>query len=165
MILFTVRALIYFLVLDPDKEIYQRQLQYLASAADHGIYQETIKLSKRFPDLKIMHRLPLLDIALSTLRQLSKQQYLLFKKNLNTLIAMDNRIQLFEWAMQKILFHHLDSVFGQITKQKLKHLDLKQTQHACAVVLSLLVYAGKQYGVSHESIFASARKKAEWLGY
>jgi len=160
---FAVRALIYFLVLDNDSEMRRQQLEYLESAADAGVYEETVKLVKKFPDLAVEYRLPLLDISLSTLRQLSKRQYRLFKNNLNALVAMDAKIQLFEWTLQKILFHHLDAVFGQTTKQESKQLDLKQTQHACAVILSLLVYTGKQVGMSHKAIFAAAREKLDGL--
>jgi hypothetical protein len=160
---FTVRALIYFLILDNDQEMRQQQLQYLASAADDGVYGETIKLVEKFPELELVHRLPLLDIALSTLRQLSKRQYLLFKKNLNALVAMDNKISLFEWSLQKILFHHLDFVFGLTTRQKSTLLDLNQTQNACSIVLSLLVYAGKQQSLSNEAVFSAAREKLDTL--
>ncbi|MDP1558158.1 MAG: M48 family metallopeptidase [Nitrosomonas sp.] len=160
---FAARALIYFMVLDNDPEMRQQQLQYLASAADEGVYAETIKLVKKIPQLALAHRLPLLDMALSTLRQLSKRQYLVFKDNLNALVAMDDKILLFEWSLQKILFHHLDVVFGQTSKQKTGQLSLKQTQPACAVVLSFLIYADKQQGMSNEAVFAAAREKLEGL--
>ncbi len=156
---YAVRALIYFMVLDKGSAVRQQQLQFLSSAADDGVYEETIKLVKKFPELELVHRLPLLDIALSTFRQLSKHQYLLFKDNLNALVVMDTKIHLFEWTLQKILFHHLDDVFEQKTSQTSQLLSLEQTQHACAVVISLLVYAEKQHGMRKEDAFAAARKK------
>lgn len=156
---FAVRALIYFMVLDNKKEMRQQQLEYLATAADDGVYEETIKLVEKFPEMELIHRLPLLDIALSTLRQLSKRQYLLFKNNLNALVAMDDKIHLFEWTLQKILFHHLDIVYEEATHQASKQLSLEQTQQASSVVISLLVHAGKQQGLSKAAAFALAREK------
>lgn len=156
---YAVRALIYFMVLDKDPGMRHQQLQFLASAADDGVYEETIKLVEKFPELELVHRLPLLDIALSTFRQLSIRQYLLFKNNLNALVAMDAKIHLFEWTLQKILFHHLDVVFEQTTKQKSNLLSLEQTQSACSVVISLLIYAEKQQGIRQEEVFAAAREK------
>ncbi len=156
---FAVRALIYFMVLDNEKTMRQQQLEYLATAADDGVYEETAKLVEKFPELELVHRLPLLDIALSTLRQLSKRQYLLFKDNLNALVAMDAKIHLFEWTLQKILFHHLDVVFQERTQQQSKQLSLEETQQASAVVLSLLIHAGKQQGLSKADAFALAREK------
>ena len=156
---YAVRALIYFMVLDKDPGIRQQQLQFLASAADDGVYEEITKLVKKFPELELLHRLPLLDIALSTLRQLSKQQYLLFKENLNTLVAMDSKIHLFEWTLQRILFHHLDVAFGYVVKQESTLLNLEHTQQSCSIVISLLVYAEKQQGMHQEEVFAAAREK------
>ncbi len=160
---FAARALIYFMVLDKEPAMRQQQLQHLAMAADDGVYEETIKLTEKFPELELVHRLPLLDITLSTLRQLSKRQYLLFKENLNALVAMDAKINLYEWTLQKILFHHLDIAFEEKAPQDSGQLDLDQTKQACAVVLSLLVHAGKQQGVSKEDVFAIAREKLAGL--
>ena len=159
---FAARALIYFMVLDNAPAMRQQQLQHLATAADDGVYAETVKLTEKFAKLELAHRLPLLDIALSTLRQLSKRQYLLFKKNLKTLVAMDNKIHLFDWTLQKILFHHLDIVYAE-KKQLSGQLKLAQTQQACAVVLSLLVHAGKPQGVSKAHVFEAAKENLAGL--
>ncbi|MDR4517867.1 MAG: M48 family metallopeptidase [Nitrosomonas sp.] len=159
---FAARALIYFMVLDNAPAMRQQQLQHLETAADDGVYAETVKLVKQFAKLELAHRLPVLDIALSTLRQLSKRQYLLFKENLNVLVKMDNRIHLFEWTVQQIIFHHLDIAFEE-KKQQTGQLMLAQTRQACAVVLSLLVHAGKPQSVSKEHAFSAAREKLDGL--
>ena len=155
---FAARALIYLMVLDNDPAMREQQLQYLEKEADDGVYAETVKLAEKFPELERVHRLPLLDVILSTLRQLSKRQYLLFKKNLNALVMMDKRVQLFEWTLQKIVFHHLDIAFGE-KKQLLGKLKLEQAKQACTVVLSLLVHVGKPQEVSKEHAFELAREK------
>ncbi|SER52429.1 Peptidase family M48 [Nitrosomonas sp. Nm51] len=159
---FAARALIYFMVLDNAPAMRQQQLRHLAAAADDGVYAETVKLTEKFAKLKLAYRLPALDIALSTLRQLSKRQYLLFKKNLDALVAMDARIRLFEWTLQKIVVHHLDIAFEE-KKQLSGQLKLSQVQQACALVLSLLVHAGKPQAVSKEHAFAVAREKLAGL--
>lgn len=159
---FAARALIYFMVLDNAPAMRQQQLQHLATAADDGVYAETLKLTEKFAKLELAHRLPVLDIALSTLRQLSKPQYLVFKKNLYTLVAMDARIHLFEWTLQKIVVHHLDIAFEE-KRQLSGQFKLAQTQQACALVLSLLVHAGKPQGVSKEHAFAVARENLAGL--
>ncbi len=155
---FAARALIYFMVLDSNSAMRQKHLQYLATVADDGVYAETVKLTKKFARLELAYRLPVLDITLSTLRQLSRRQYLLFKKNLSALVAMDNKIHLFEWTLQKLLFHHLDIAFDE-KKQSSGQLNLAQTKRACAVVLSLLVHAGKPQDVTKEHVFSVASEK------
>jgi len=159
---FAARALIYFMVLDNQPAIREQQLQHLEKAADDGVYVETLKLTAQFPKLELAHRLPVLDISLSTLRQLSKPQYRLFKANLNALVAMDMKIKVFEWTLQKIVFHHLDIAFEE-KKQLSGQLRLAQTQHASAVVMSLLVHAGKPQGVSKEHAFIAGKEKLPGL--
>lgn len=153
---FGARAVIYFLVLDENGEIRDQQLQHLLTHADTGVYSETIKLVNQVNELEIKYRLPLVDMALPTLRQLSKKQYLLFKENLEALIKADSKISLFEWSVKKIVLHHLDSVFIKKHKIRSKKISLKQTKGSCEILLSLLVYAGKQQGISNQETFEKA---------
>ncbi len=90
------RALVYCLVLDVDENERQKQLKFLQKAADTGVYAEVETLCRSIGQLKTPQRLPLIDMTLGTLRQLSAQQYQLFKKNLVGLVEADGKIDLFE---------------------------------------------------------------------
>jgi len=156
---FAARAVIYFLVLDKDEAVHSDQLQHLKSAADTGVYEETMKLVRAGYELKKEYRLPIVDMALSTLHQLSASQYGLFKQNLNALIEIDSKISLFEWSIRKIVFHHLDPVFIKKPGTTAQNLVLTQVQAACAVLLSILVYSGKQQGISNNDVFDRATRQ------
>lgn len=153
------RALIYFLVLSTDPALRKQQLQYLMAHADPGAYRETVKLSLNIKTVENEFRLPLIDMALASLRQLSKKQYQLFKNNLDMLIKMDEKISLFEWVIQKIVLHHLDRVFEPKQRKRKKHLALSKTQNSCAVLLSLLSHTGKQQGIDIQHAFDLANKE------
>ena len=56
------------------------QLEHLESAADAGVYEETMRLVRAGFELKKEYRLPLVDMALATLHQLSAKQYRPLKK-------------------------------------------------------------------------------------
>lgn len=71
---FAARAVIYCLVLDDDDYMCRRQLDHLAKAADTGVYDETIRLRSLVANLQTEYRLPLLDMTLPALRQLSQGQ-------------------------------------------------------------------------------------------
>lgn len=157
------RALIYSLVLDKDKAELQKQLHYLKSEADSGVYVAVQKLAEGLDGMAIEYRLPLVDMALPTLRQLSSHQYQLFKKNLNGLIAADGKVSLFEWSLQKIVFHHLDEVFEKKTSARRKEPSLKRSKEACTILLSLFTTALKQEGVTRQEAFEAAKKEIDWL--
>jgi len=153
---FAARAAIYFLVLDADPAVRDRQLKHLQKAADRGVYTETVKL---LPELKIMrveYRLALVDLALPVLHRLTPAQYELFRENLDILIAADGKITLFEWCLQKIVTHHLGAVFGKPSGPGPLYSSLRNVADPCAILLSLLVYATSHRGVSEEDIFTRA---------
>jgi Zn-dependent protease with chaperone function len=156
---FAARAVIYCLVLDDDEYMCRRQLEHLAKVADVGVYDETARLMSLVRGLKTEFRLPLVDMALPALRQLSESQYGLFKENLNVLIEADGKLSLFEWTLQKIVYHHLDGVFGGKSGAVRKKTTLQHSRQACAVLLSLLVYANRHDGLTEEEVFAAAGKE------
>ena len=153
------RAVIYFLVLDSDSALRKQQLQHLMAHADPGAYQTTVKLSLKIDSLEDEFRLPLVDMALSSLRQLTKKQYQLFKENLDILIKMDKKISLFEWMIQKIVTHHLDRVFEAKRHRGKENLALSKTKNSCAILLSLLSHTGKQQGIEIQHAFDLANKE------
>ena len=144
------------LSLDKDNDIRKDQLQYLQTAADKGVYEEVIKLMNISESPAIEYRLPLVDIALATLHQLSLNQYKLFKDNLDRLVEIDNRLSLYEWSLRKIIVHYLDPVFNEKPQRRNNHLALKQAKNACAVLLSVLAYTGKQQGINNNDAFNAA---------
>lgn len=165
---FAARAVIYFLVLDDDEEIRTKQLQHLEISADSGVYEETIRLVSQVELIKPEYRLPLVEMSLATLRQLTKPQYKLFRGNLVVLIKADGQISLSEWAIQKIVFHHLDAVFSPAFSDKRsrslhQRKSLAQTGDASSVLLSFLVYSSKQSGQSSQDVFDVAKKELDGL--
>jgi Zn-dependent protease with chaperone function len=154
---FAARAVIYYLLLDSNSDVRGRQLEHLRSAADKGIYIETMKLASASAAIRPEYRLALIDLSLPGLRQLSQPQYRLFRDNLDALIEMDGRVSLFEWSMRKIVLHHLDPVFDESHRAS-GQLTLKQVTADSALLLSMLAYAGKP-SVDVELVFASAREQ------
>jgi len=120
------RAVIYSLVLDPGRDVRGRQLEHLQAYADPDVFALTHKLLPEMDELDIRFRLPLIDIAIPALKQLSVNQYKSFRENLIALIEIDSRVDLLEWSLQKILFNHLDGQFFKLTHPKARYSDLGQ---------------------------------------
>jgi hypothetical protein len=81
---------------------------------------------------------------------------------------MDGKISLSEWAVQKIVFHHLDAVFGKTFFDKKggtthQHKSLAQTRYACSMLLSILIYSSKQEGRGPQEVFDIAKKELDDL--
>ena len=157
---YSARAIIYCLVID-DKQvnIRDKQLHRLRELGDTGIVDLVSKLFGVVNALDIRYRLPLIDMTLPSLRQLSKEQYLLFKKNLLFLIQADDRIDLFEWSLQKILFHHLDQVFDRPGKKVAKFGSYNSVKKHIDVLISMLVYASVQDKTEIKGAFTNAEQE------
>ncbi len=150
------RAIIYALLISDDPVFREKQLTHLKYHADAGVYDEVENLLSWISAIDDDKRLPLIDMTLPALRQLSDKQYSLFKYNLNAMIRMDAKISLFEWSLQKILKHHLVPQFEK-TRTSFTQLRITQLKLECELLLSFLVHACPQQNMSPGGIFALAQ--------
>jgi len=158
------RAVIYSLVLDPGREVRGRQLTHLQEYADPGVFALTHKLIPEMDGLDIKYRLPLINIAIPALKQLSISQYKSFRENLIALIKMDSRVDLLEWSLQKILFNHLDGQFFKLARIKSRYSHPRQLKKEVELILSVMAYAGHQDQSNVEAAFSAATKTLEFSG-
>jgi len=138
------RALIYALLLDPDESIRKLQLDQLSQSADAGVFRETVKLAPEVEKLTPRVRLPLIDMTIPALRGLSPTQFESFNRNVMVLIKADNKIDLFEWVLQRIIFRHVEPEFEQVKPSRVKYRGLDGVRAHCQVLLSTLAYVGQQ---------------------
>lgn len=162
---YAARAVIYCLLIDKNNDIKTKQFQHLKEFADDGIYELCIKLFATINKLDVKFRLPLIDLALPSLRQLSNEQYQLFKENLTSLIKADSKMDIFEWSLQKILLHHLDKDFGQkynrASKKTAKYGSLRAVQNHVSILISMLIHACVKDSNQIEATFSSAKKELQ----
>ena len=150
------RAIMYSLALDEGQTVRARQLQQLQDHADPDVYALTLTLMPQMDELDIKFRLPLIDIAIPALKQLSLSQYKSFKGNLIALIEMDSRVDLLEWSLQKIVFNHLDGQFFKLAPMKVRYSDPGRLKMETELVLSMMAHAGAQDQSDVEEAFGAA---------
>ncbi len=134
------QALMYCLLMDRGTAIRASQLQRLRESGGSGTVELVEHLLGSVMALDITYRLPLIDMALPALRQLSAPQYQQFKDNLLFLMRADQRIDLFEWSFQHILFQHLNAVFGRARVSAGTYDSVATVSGYTDVVISMLVY-------------------------
>ena len=149
------RAVVYALLLDRAPEPRRSQLRHLEAAADHGVYEETLKLAPHVEELGRRMRLPLLEIALPALRILSSWQYQRFQENLAELVEADDRLDLFEWSLQRILLRDMQVSFGRSGPRRVRHASVPSVASSLAVLVSVLAYVGDRNPEAAERAFAA----------
>ncbi len=155
------RAVIYSLVLDKGQEVRAKQLKSLHDHADPDVYALTLALMPEMSGLDIKYRLPLIDITIPALKQLSINQYKAFRLNLIALIEMDSKVDLLEWSLQKILFNHLDGQFFKLPHPQARYSRPAQVKKEIELILSIMAYAGQQNQSDAEEAFDSAAQALE----
>ena len=139
--MFGARAVLYALVLDEDAKARERQTARLRESADEAVFNEFIRLAPAVRNLGPELRLPLMDIAVSALKDISEPQYRTFSENLEVLVRADEQVDLFEYVLRRAVDRHLEPLFTKARRPVRGHA-LKTLLPACRDLLSCLAYWG-----------------------
>jgi hypothetical protein len=85
-------------------------------------------------------RLPLAELAMPALRQLSATQYRSFRDRIEPLIQADRDVSLFEFALQRMLVRDLDRHFDRRRPAAVRYSSVEPLAHDVSVLLSSLAY-------------------------
>jgi Zn-dependent protease with chaperone function len=141
-------ALIYAMLLSADANERAAQIAEIGNRFSPDISGTTAAL---FPDVSkaAAHaHLPIINIALGALKQLTAAQFEKFSNTLDWLVNSDGKVELFEFVLQKIVLRHLDSQFNGPQKSVVEFYTIKPLVPDCAVILSAL--ANVSSGVAAE---------------
>jgi len=105
------QALLYGMLLGADAGVREAQRKHLAAQADPDVLRRLDALEGPAQVLEPEVRIPLVDIAIGTLRDLASESFARFESNLLALIAADSKEDLFEFVVRKVVTHHLTPLF------------------------------------------------------
>jgi Zn-dependent protease with chaperone function len=133
-------ALIYAMLLSSDAATRAPQLATLAKNLSPEIYAKMVALFADITSAAVPAHLPMVNLALGALRQLTQQQFTQFSKTLQWLIQSDGKMELFEFVLQKIILRHLAPQFGAARPALVQFYTIKPLVPDCVVVLSTLAH-------------------------
>lgn len=87
--------------------------------------------------------LPLAEMALPTLRQMSENQYRDFRERVERLIRDDDNVSLFEFVLEKLIVRQLDTHFSNVAEPDIRHYHLKTLGTEISVLLSAMAHASE----------------------
>jgi Zn-dependent protease with chaperone function len=128
------------LLLSSDPNTRAKQFHQLALASP--VQYEFQRLAASLAQISAGEKLPLLDLALAGLRQLSPPEYARLKEALQELIASDGVVDLFEFTLLKLLRRHLEAAFAPAAPPVVKHRHLATLQTQSVLLLSCLAHQG-----------------------
>ena len=137
---YSARAMIYTLLIREQKDK-DKAWALLKEHADETMPALTKKLFTDSKNLDEKQILPILELCVNALRELSKKQYIQFKQTINTIITSDKTVDLNEWVMQRLVLQQLDEHFAIRKPAKEKHAYLGAVKSEAETLLSLIAYA------------------------
>jgi hypothetical protein len=158
---FGASAVIYALLSGPDDEIVKIQHAHLLRASGEAILRETKWLTPFTKQLPRALRLPLVDLAIPSLRAMSANQYAAFVENVGALIKADQKIDLFEYLISRMIERHLAPTFRRRKPSKTRYTSIASIVDKCGVVLSCLAHYGSP---SEDAARQSFERGAALLG-
>jgi hypothetical protein len=152
---FASRALAYGLVLEPPGPVRERQLRHVAAHADRGMAEELDRLLAHLGTLDENQKLVLIEMAVPALKELSDAQYRRFTGNLITLIKADQRIDLLEWVLHRLLLKELAPHFDGPRRLPVRHGSLNPVAAEAGVLISALAREGTPGAAETARAFAA----------
>ena len=130
------KAAVYALLIHPQAEIQQRQLDILRARHSDELATASLNHAQWLAEHGVHFRLPLLDLALPALRELPADERQTFMGSVDALIQADGRLSPSEFAFRQIL----QTVLLPSPVRSSLRLERLDTDIAC--LLAFLAYAG-----------------------
>lgn len=139
---YSARALVLALLLDPDRQMRQRQIAALQQMISADVVALTEKLYPQVAAAPEAARLPLVDLSLPMLRTMTAPQYKTFSRALEAMIKADQKLSIFEWTLSRVLLRHLRSQYVPARSAATHYHRLQRLNREVSVLLSTLARVG-----------------------
>ncbi len=150
------KALIYAMLLNTDRPARQKQADCLAQREEPEVSRIAARLEAAVRSLNQNTRLPVIEMATASLRELSAAQYTQFRENVHLFIHADDEVETFEWVLSHLLLHHLDQHFNEKKRPVVQYYSLASLGEPLSVLLSTLAHMGHSSEEEAAKAFAAA---------
>ncbi len=157
------QALLFGLLLAEDGALHQREMSELRSRVGSDTAAIAKEWHQSFLGMHSARKIALIDLAIPTLRQLSYSEYQRFITVTQWLISSDEKVDLFEFMIQRVIERHLSSHFERQGEVRLKYRKLSSLKHEGNVIFSTLAGVGaRNKKESHEAYQRGIASQEGW---
>lgn len=156
------QALIFAMLLRQDDRLRAQETAYLKKATDEVTLEATLRLHREIGDLHSSRKLALIDLAIPALRRLPPDEYDRFLKIMDRMMRSDQKIDLFEFTLLKIVKRHLDLFFQRVRPARISIRRIDRLADEISILLSTLAHLGRpEDAVAAEAAFRSGAGELE----
>ena len=139
---FTARLVILAILLDDDVATRKKQLAGIQQRLGERAVHEMEKMAPSISQLERGMRLPLFEIAHSTLQQLSPDQYRDFRTTVKELILADEQVNFLEFTVLRTLLARLDRLYGHASPPTVRYLAVGGVVAEVSDLISTIIHLG-----------------------
>ncbi|MFW6244960.1 MAG: M48 family metallopeptidase [Fibrobacterota bacterium] len=110
---YSARFVVFVVLISDEQTVAEKQVDRLASLLSSHEFVETKRLLSFRNRILPKHRLAIVELALSSLGQMSPMQYLDFLKVVRALMEADKKIDAFEFVVRQFIKRQYDRVCGK----------------------------------------------------
>lgn len=126
-----------------EKESSELMMNRLFTTCDvAGLAQAVKQQQERLKSIDLENRLPLIEIAMPALKEMSLPQYKHFQSCLLAVMDLDQQHTIYEQSVYQLISRYLDVHFELATPIKVRYKKAKQVSIEIQLVMSLLAYYG-----------------------
>ncbi len=116
----------------------EKTAQWVRDNSDADFAEMILKMRGICAGMGKEKRLMIVDVALPSLKLLSKPQVEEFRSGLHKIIEADQELSLFEFALERMIAHHLDP--DRRRASVVKHRSLAQVQDEAVLIISAVAH-------------------------
>lgn len=154
----SAQALMFALMLEATGNQPSEISDWFRELTDDGMVKEVSRLMEYIRMGNRSWYLPLVEISMPSLKNMSEVQYRQFREGMNKLVQRSESDSIFMFALEKMVSQQLDSYFSEKRKPKIRHHHLKTLGRDLSVLLSALAYAS---GSDTKQVFSNGLKPVE----
>ena len=151
------------LLLDADIDEKNIQMKHLKRVAPADMVRHVLILNKALHGIDTRLKLPVLDLAIPVLRQMSPGQFARFKQYVDILVESDGKLSLFEFSLQQIIAHRLDPSYAMAPK-KAVYKSIEPLMADALNLIAKLAFVGNADTADAQQAFLAGMKKIPLSG-
>ena len=156
------QATVFAMLLDPAEAVLRQQLSWLDQYAHPAVVRQMRAVLADVRKLAPEARLPLVELAVPALRQMSPAQMREFLAGVKALVEADNNLTIFEYALQRLLLRHLVAYFVKRPSHPPRYTSPEPLVEPANVVLRALARGGQAVPEAATSAFAAGVSALNW---
>ena len=150
------QAVIFGLLLNEDDQFLPKEISFLKEEAGAGAKELALQWQAETRGLHSARKIALVELALPTLRGLSPSEYERFRDITRWLIASDEKVELFEFMIQRVIERHLGSHFERKAFQNICYHQFDRLLPEANILVSTVSEIGAGCAEDAESAYLEA---------